>query len=164
MKLAIKICKYILLAAMSVLLLLNIINILQMTLGKQEIPLTFGYGKAVVVTGSMEPAIMAGDLIVIHEQADYRDGDIVLFEANSHITHRIVETTQTGFITKGDANNVNDDEITKDQIVGKVVFTIPKIGYVAEFLATPFGMLVLVLGLLLIMELPRFIRFIFQRR
>ncbi len=113
----------------------------------------FGYSAAVVVSGSMEPTISVNDMVVSRSQEQYAVGDIVTFvSGDSLVTHRIVEETEGGFITKGDANNTEDMEpLSPDQIVGKVVWSIPAIGIVLEYLKTPLGMLCLILiGFLLI--------------
>jgi len=163
MKLFAKIGRYILMVILFFILLLNIVNMVQVISGN-EMPMLLGYGKAVVITGSMEPVIEPGDMVIFREQTTYVNDDIVLFKANSYITHRIVETTENGFITQGDANNTIDDEILKEQIVGKVVLIIPKVGYVADFLKSPFGIFVLVIGLLAMIELPNLFRKISRRR
>lgn len=150
----VKICKYLVISLLAVILALNIINIVQSIVLGQEMPLIFGYGRAIVITGSMEPAILPGDMVIIHEQDGYEVGDIVVYKANSYITHRIVEETENGYITQGDANNAPDKEILESQIIGRVVLVIPKVGYITEFVKSPFGMLILIAALFLMIELP----------
>jgi len=157
MKVIFKIVRYFVVTLLVLLILINAIFIIQSLVSGQEMPLLFGYGKAVVATGSMEPAIAPGDMIVFHEQENYEVGDIVVFEAENFVTHRIVEITENGFITQGDANNTNDGEILREQMIGKVVFIVPKVGYVVDFLKSPFGILVLVIGLLALIEVPNLI-------
>ncbi len=75
-----------------------------------------------VETGSMRDKINVGDYILIHKQSNYKVNDIVTYKINeSYITHRIVEIDEDKIITKGDANNVEDSEITKEDIIGKVI-------------------------------------------
>ena len=75
-----------------------------------------------VETGSMKDNINVGDYILIHKQSNYKVNDIVTYETNGfYITHRIVEIDGEKIITKGDANNVVDDEISKNDIVGRVI-------------------------------------------
>lgn len=75
-----------------------------------------------VETGSMRDNINVGDYILIHKQSNYKVNDIVTYKINeSYITHRIVEIDEDKIITKGDANNVEDSEITKEDIIGKVI-------------------------------------------
>ena len=74
-----------------------------------------------VETGSMEDGIHAGDYIMIIKNTNYSIGDVVTFKKNdSYITHRIIKEDGDSIVTKGDANNVEDEEITRSDIVGKV--------------------------------------------
>jgi len=110
---------------------------------------------AIVMSGSMEDGISVNDVVVAVKQPTYNVGDIVSYNyENMLVTHRIVEETQNGYITKGDANNTKDDEIMKNSIVGKVVLVIPKVGSLIYFCKTPVGMLLLFLILLLIYKYP----------
>lgn len=114
-----------------------------------QMPTVFGYSNAVVVSGSMEPTIHVNDMIIVHAQKDYQVGDIVTYlpkESVTPVTHRIVEKNGDKVTTQGDANNGADPEIEAEQIVGKVVTTIPRIGAAIEWMSTPFGMMVLVLA------------------
>lgn len=127
-----------------------------------ESPTIFGYSTAVIASGSMEPALSVDDLILNYAQDDYAEGDIITFRSgNSLTTHRIVEITEDGYVTQGDANNAADlDTVSPDAVVGKVVGEIPHVGSALAFLKTPFGMMMLVFIGFLIIELP----FFFQRR
>ena len=109
-------------------------------------PTVFGYSNAVVLSGSMEPAISVNDMIIIHEETQYEIGDIVSYKnGDVLVTHRIVDKTEMGYVTQGDANHAADDEIFQEMIVGKTVFVIPSVGIVIQMLQTPLGMLVLML-------------------
>lgn len=141
----------------------NIVNIVQKVIFKQDIPMIFGYGTAVVLTGSMEPVIRQGDMVLVHKQLDYQTDDIVTYKENRYITHRIVKKTENGYITQGEANNTADSEIGKSQVTGKVVWIIPKAGYVIDFLKSPVGMLVLVIGLLALIRIPDLYKKVKQR-
>jgi len=154
MKVVLRIGRYFVVTLLVLFILINVILIIRSAVSGKEMPLIFGYGKAVVATGSMEPVIEPGDMIIFHEQGNYEAGDIVVFEAENFVTHRIIETTENGFITQGDANNKDDGEIHGEQIIGKVVYIVPKVGYIVDFIKSPFGMLVLVIGLLVLIELP----------
>lgn len=75
-----------------------------------------------VETGSMRDNINVGDYILICKKSNYKVDDIVTYESNGYyITHRIIEIDEDKIITKGDANNVEDSEITKEDIIGKVI-------------------------------------------
>ena len=83
----------------------------------------FGYSFFIVKTGSMEPEIIAGELIIVKKQDDYKKDEIITYKENDiYVTHRIVEKKGNSYVTKGDANNENDFEITNNDILGKVVF------------------------------------------
>ena len=91
---------------------------------KEPLIKIFGKSCLIVVTGSMEPNILQGEIILIDERDNYKKGDIVTYvdEDDFLITHRIVEVNETTFTTKGDANNINDNSYSIDRIQGKVIF------------------------------------------
>lgn len=126
----------------------------------------FGFSSAVVLTGSMADTIEPNDMIITKSQKSYSVGDIIMYEENSvTVTHRIIEITENGYLTKGDANNTDDGTpIPQEKIVGKVIVTIPKIGSLISFFTTPLGMLILVLVLFLAIELPSLINRTNQKR
>lgn len=76
-----------------------------------------------VETGSMEQGIHAGDYVMIFKKEKYVVGDIVTYKKdNYYITHRIIKSIDGNrVITKGDANNIEDEEININAIVGKVI-------------------------------------------
>ena len=96
----------------------------------KPVPTILGCGAAVVQTGSMEPAIPTGSLILIQNTKNYKVGDIVTYldKRNIAVTHRIVAVNGDMITTQGDANNAKDRPFEADQIIGKVQFTIPSIG------------------------------------
>jgi signal peptidase I len=105
----------------------------------------------VVQSGSMEPSIMTGDIIVIMPQSLYKESDVVTFKGGEErvITHRITEFLDSGdsssFITKGDANRETDTEIVLlERIIGKVVLVIPKLGYFVTFGKSFYGIISLI--------------------
>ncbi len=109
-----------------------------------------------VLSGSMEPAIHTGSVVVIKPESIYKDGDVVTFGPDTKTqiptTHRIVSSrVQDGvmiFKTQGDANNAPDStEIRQSDIHGKVLFDIPLAGYIIDFVRKP-------LGLVLVIVLP----------
>lgn len=106
------------------------------------VPSVFGYSMLMVKTGSMageeSDSINAGDLIIIKDTGDYEIGDIVTFLQKGDTvptTHRIIDCTEDGsFITKGDANNVQDRlPVSKDMIFGEVVKVLPEVGRFADW-------------------------------
>ena len=85
----------------------------------------------------MEPTISTGSLILVDTDVALHMEDIVTFQKqDSIITHRIVrQIDDQKFITKGDANDSDDPTpLYKSQIIGKVILTIPYIGYIMIFL------------------------------
>ena len=110
-----------------------------------------GYRSFLIQSGSMEPSIMTGDIIVTKSQNSYILNDVTAFHSENRIvTHRIIAKEEkpegVQFSTKGDANRSQDfDTITPSQIIGKVVLVIPKLGYLVAFSKTLPGFLILVL-------------------
>lgn len=106
----------------------------------------------IVKSGSMEPKIKTGGIVVIRPADTYRVGDVITFDGRSSdipTTHRIVDERiidgQTMFTTKGDANEDPDTESTSLSAVrGKVLFTIPYAGFVLDFARQPRGFMLLV--------------------
>lgn len=101
-----------------------------------------GYRSYTVLSGSMEPEFYPGDLVITNHKSktDINLDDIVTFRDNEGviITHRIVEEVDGGYITQGDNNNVEDtDVLKKENLIGKVKFSIPKVGYLMNFLSKP---------------------------
>lgn len=87
-----------------------------------EMPMPFGYGFSAVLSGSMEPAVSVDDLVVIKAGTDYAVGDVVAYnDGYATILHRIVELDENSAVTKGDANNVADEPISRTAIIGKMV-------------------------------------------
>lgn len=148
MKVLGKITKTAIMIVISAAVVLNILQLTVQVLHKQELSGLFGYSRLAVLTGSMEPAIAAGDLIIIRRETEYKKGDIITFrEENSYTTHRIMEIKQNGVYTKGDANNTPDSKPVRfEQIVGRVILVIPSMGKVFLFLRTPAGLFLLLLA------------------
>lgn len=85
-----------------------------------------GYSIFEVVTGSMSGTIEINDYIIVKNDDDLKLKDIITFrDDNALVTHRIIELRQNSIVTKGDANNSEDIEITYDDVIGKVVYVIP---------------------------------------
>ena len=133
-------------ALMAFLLLMVISGIVQRFAGSHANGL-FGIGYAVVVSGSMEPNIHVDDMIIYNDHApeEYKVGDVIVYKRNAGtpeemlITHRIVEISEDG-----------DPEISFTDVVGRLVWRIPKFGIIAEFIKKPVGIAaaVLLLGLI----------------
>lgn len=129
-----------------------------------EHPTLLGWSSAVVVSGSMSPAIEVDDMVILHSQDAYTRGDIIMYkDGSSFVTHRVEEVTESGYITKGDANNTVDPPVHADCVVGKTVFVIPKVGRLTAALQTPLGMCVLVLVGIALVQAPDIIEKIRKR-
>jgi len=111
------------------------------------------YKSYVIQSGSMENTIMTGDIILTKSMPQYNKYDVITFkEAGERIvTHRIIqvnegEAEKSDFITKGDANrSIDNDTVTQEQILGKVMFVVPKVGFLVAFAKSPFGLIILIL-------------------
>ena len=135
---------------------INIYNANANSLVGNKMPMPFGYGSAVVLTGSMEPTISAGDLIVVKEADSYQVDDIVVYqEGNILVVHRIIEIEGETVVTKGDANNVADHAIELSMIKGKLFFVIPSVGPVVDFIKSPIGTVLIIAVAIALVEIPR---------
>ena len=147
--------QYIITACLLIILSSNVYQIAGQYLFGQELPKFFGFTQVIVLSGSMEPTISAGDMLILREQPAYRLGDIVTYKSGqSLITHRVIGNSGLKVTTKGDANNMADDPISIYQIEGRVVLVLPGVGNWVLFLKTPMGMLLLSLGALAMIEVP----------
>ena len=117
------------------------------------LPMPFGYGAALVLTGSMEPTIMADDLIFVKEADSFQPDDIVVFQSGSVlVVHRVVEVTEDSLITRGDANNVTDDPVALKDVKGVVLGWVSGVGPMVRLLKSPWVTLALVAGAVLMTE------------
>lgn len=111
-----------------------------------QLPMPFGYGAAVVLTGSMGDALPIDSLIFVKEQNTCAEGQIVVFQTGrSLVVHRVVEVDGDTVITKGDANNTVDEPIAMSDIRGVVIGKIPGVGSLVRWLKTPVGILCVLL-------------------
>lgn len=111
-------------------------------LTRNQLPMPFGTGIAVVLSGSMEPTLRVDDLIIVRQAEHYSEGEIVVYQsAGELIVHRILSADGETFTTKGDANNTADAPITADAIRGTVVSRVPFAGKLVRILRTPLGIL-----------------------
>ncbi|NMA13994.1 MAG: signal peptidase I [Clostridia bacterium] len=122
-----------------------------------------GYKPFIVLSGSMEPEILAGDLIVTKEIApeDVQVGDVISFRVDQDVvvSHRVTEIETEGglsFLTKGDANiGMDATEVLPEDLEGVYLWRFGGMGEFALFLQTPVGMLLFVvvpLGLFIIYD------------
>ena len=128
-----------------------------------------GYQVFTVLSGSMEPVYHTGSLIYVKD-VDYRDlgeGDVITFMLNEDTvaTHRIVgvvpdeaDPSVIRYRTKGDANDAEDGSLVHyKNVIGSPVFTIPYLGYVANYIQNPPGTYIAISGgavLMILVFLP----------
>ncbi len=146
------------------------------------VPMTVGGDQSfVVLSGSMEPELSPGDVVIVQETPPetIEEGDVVTFvepgsDGGVPVTHRVIGIEErsegadgTGsesivFETQGDANSNPDSEpVDGENVIGTVLLTIPFIGYVTQFASTPLGFVLLVglpVGLLFGSEIWRLLR------
>ncbi len=112
----------------------------------------------VVETGSMEPEIPQGSMVFVSQQDSYQVGDIITYKSNLgeiapkniNVTHRIADIKNdngdTFYETKGDANTGKDPwTANKLDVLGKVTFHIPYVGYIIGFAKTKLGFIFIIL-------------------
>jgi len=101
-----------------------------------------GIKSFVVLSGSMQPTLPVGSVVYVQQAQQYEKGDVVSFsnDAGQTVTHRIVKKTEDGFVTKGDANDTEDQAVvSQSSIIGKSVFSVPYAGQIINFVRTPTG-------------------------
>ena len=106
----------------------------------------FGYECYTVISGSMEPEYMVGDLLYVKkvDVNSIKVGDDITFVLNEDLvvaTHRVVrvDTENQRFYTKGLANDIEDAPVHFNNVIGVPQFHIPKLGYVSDFVQNPPG-------------------------
>jgi signal peptidase len=119
-----------------------------------------GYECYTVISGSMEPKYMVGDLIYVKEVDvnSIKAGDDITFILNEDLvvaTHQVVrvDAENQRFYTKGLANEIEDqDPVHFNNVIGVPQFSIPKLGYVSDFVQNPPGMYITIgVGIVLIL-------------
>ena len=107
-----------------------------------------------VQSGSMEPLLHTGGIVIIKKMEKYSDHDVVTYKirgTSDTASHRIVETitndkNETHFRTKGDANSDPDGElISPVNVIGKVIFSLPLLGFPISFARTQLGFLLIII-------------------
>ena len=116
-------------------------------------PITGNIKVLSVLSGSMDPAIHTGSIVVVKPVSTYKIGDIITFGPNTKTqvptTHRIYDMKviegKLQYITKGDANNAPDQKVVlKEEILGKVLLDIPYLGFAVDFTKKPIGFILII--------------------
>ncbi len=137
----------------------------------KETPTVLNHQIYVVQSNSMNPTFKTGSLLIVKlvETSEIKINDIITYRRpNDSIatTHRVVEILEDDeleFVTRGDANNVNDPmPVSANHVVGTVSTAIPLLGYLIGFVRTKQGLLVVIIIPALIIILSQIIRLIKQ--
>ena len=154
-----KVIKGIVIGILSIVLLLNIYIIIQAKSKPNSVPSIFGYKPFIVMSGSMESKLYAGDLVFVKnvDPKTLQVNDIIAFKDSDNIvrTHRIINIVNTDkgrcYETKGDNNNDKDDNIVCPEMVeGRYHSRIPKVGNAILFIQQPLGFIIMMLTILII--------------
>ena len=111
-----------------------------------------GFTPTIIASGSMQPTLNTGDIAIIISipTQTIKIGDIIQYQtADAPVIHRVIDTyteaNSRWFITQGDANDAPDNPVNERNVMGKVVFTIPQLGWVSialkEFAANTYTFL-----------------------
>ena len=126
---------------------------------RDAMPMPFGYGVSVVLSGSMEPALLVDDLIIVHEEASYAVGDMLVFrDGDSFTVHRLKAQNGDVWTTRGDANNTDDPPLSPKDVKGKVVKRVKGGGKIVSAIRSPIGVVLLLAIAVALFEAPHFMR------
>lgn len=110
-----------------------------------------GYTIFQVITGSMADTINVKDIVIVKLTKDVKENDIITYRnGENFVTHRIIRIEDDQIITKGDANNTEDNPITRNDIVGKVVFIISNVAIWINVLKSPQVIIAITISILAI--------------
>lgn len=110
-----------------------------------------GYTIFQVITGSMADTIQIKDIVIVKITDDVKINDIITYKSGDNfVTHRIIKIDNEKIITKGDANNSEDEPITKDVVVGKVIFIISNVAVWLNVLKTPQVIIAIIITIVII--------------
>lgn len=134
------------------LLLINVTLIVKSYTSPDKVPDFLGYKPFIVLSGSMEPSIMTGDMVFVKETDpdSLKVGDVIAYKSGSSVvTHRIVEVKsengETRYVTQGDANNAADQSLVKPaDVEGIYQRRVAGAGNLAMFMQTTTGMILFV--------------------
>lgn len=130
----------------------NVYNFILIKVLHKDLAAINGYAMLEVVSGSMEPTILKGDIIIINtKEKDYKENDIITFRGKEgeFVTHRILSIDNKTMVTKGDNNNTEDEPVNTSAIVGKYITKIKGGGRILSSFKNPFTMvMIFVIGLL----------------
>ena len=132
---------------------LGFLGVIAFAIAASVLPITGNYKILVVQSGSMEPAIKIGAVVIVKPAGTYSIGDVITFgpvtKTKAPTSHRILDMEvvegQISYITKGDANEDPDGRrVAEKDVLGKVLFSLPYMGYVIDFARKPLGFLLII--------------------
>lgn len=132
----------------------GLIGFIALALVVSTFPITRNYKFYIVQSGSMEPSIPMGSIVMVKPALAYRIGEVITFrnpaDPRASITHRVadirVDQGTPIYLTKGDANNAPDArEVSPSDVLGKVLFHVPYLGYGVAVAKTAYGFTILIL-------------------
>lgn len=135
--------------------------ILSLLFAYSLLPLRNNFKIVTIASGSMGKGLSKGSLALIKPQKSYQLNDVITFQvaARGRVTHRLVQIEKIGnrqfFTTKGDANADDDiEKIADSQIIGRVLFSMPLLGYVIGSTRTIPGLIIFIIipGTLIVFE------------
>ena len=145
--------RILLIAIAAVIVGVNVYTLNAVRLGGDPVPMPFGVGVAVVLSGSMEPELSVGDLILIAQREQYEVGDVVVYrDGKSAVVHRLQSIDGDPAIAMGDANNVPDEPFATELIKGEVVVAIPLAGHLVNLIKTPVATVIILVLAVVLME------------
>ena len=116
------------------------------------VPRLFGLQEFTVITGSMEPTIPVGSIVVV-KPADIdgiKEGDIISYRSKYHsevvVTHRVTEVDREArkVTTKGDANDIEDvNPVYMNQVIGVVFYCLPRAGVFLDYIVSVPGIVLI---------------------
>lgn len=121
-----------------------------------ETPSVFGYSIFRVSSGSMEPELMVGDIILdktVDNPEDLKVGDVITFKSSDYgdllVTHKVIkapyeENGKLMLQTKGIANEVEDKPISVDNVKGIMICKVDYLDTVYNVFLSPWGLLILI--------------------
>ncbi len=127
-----------LLLIITILIAIGIYYITQIKVLNNEYANIFGYTFFEVATGSMSSTIEIGDVVIVKITKDVEKNEIIVYkDGDNFVTHRLIENDGEKLVAKGDANNSEDKPITREQILGRVIYIIPKLGIWRKIFLSP---------------------------
>lgn len=151
-----KICKIFSTALFILLIVITVLLVAIKFMGESQS--IFGYNMYYVLTGSMEPEIMSGDIIFsksVEDASELKVNDIITYDGrvgsvkDKSITHRIIEIREENgeliFVTQGDANPAADPPIKSEQIVSKMVGKSSFLGGIVSVVNSKYGFLLIII-------------------